>query len=119
MKCKKFLRMEQKMSSAVIEAKVWIGAMVQREMRGTGDLDNAMDRLARRHHLPRSVLWSLRYRPPKDIFASVYLSIKAAYEAEIERQAGLLVHELEITKAKSRIGKALVRSAETVSSSED
>ena len=106
------------MSSAVIEAKVWIGAMVQREMRGTGDLDNAMDRLARRHHLPRSVLWSLRYRPPKDIFASVYLSIKAAYEAETERQAGLLAHELEITKAKSRIGKAVVGAARTLVSSE-
>ena len=117
--CKKFLRLEQKMTMAVTEAKGWVGAMLQREARGSGDLNNAMDRLARRHHLPRATLWSLRYRPPKDIFASTYFAIRAAYEAETIRQAGILKHEIEITQAKDWIDTALVSAAISLAGAEE
>jgi hypothetical protein len=108
------------MSSAALvsDARSWANNLILREARGPGDTENAMRRLAARYGLDFGALWSLRYRPPKRIFADVYFSLKAAYEAECERQLRLLEHELAITKAKAgadhpavRAVEALVRSA--------
>lgn len=57
--------------------------------------------------VPWRTFWQLRYRPPSDVFVGVYLSLKAAYEAECERQERLLRHEREITKAKASAFEAL------------
>lgn len=94
---KKFLRKEQVMSVAA--AREMASSLVQRESRGPGDLDNAMRRIEQRYGVPYSVLWSLRYRTPKDILLGVFQKIQAAYQAECARQVSLLEHELTITKA--------------------
>ena len=117
--CKKFLRLAQKsreprgpqMVSTVEQAQDWLGFLLRQESRGPGDTDNAMARLARRTGLPRSTLWALRYRPPKDVLASVYLTLRGAYEAEHERQIARLHHDLTAARQAGRADAALVRAA--------
>jgi hypothetical protein len=41
----------------------------------------------------------LKYRPPKDLLASIYMRLYAAYHNECERQEAKLRHELELAKA--------------------
>lgn len=115
---KKPLREEQ-MTSAVSEAKDWAKWLVQRESRGPGDLENAMRRLEARYGISFSTFWGLRYRPPKDIFVSTYEQLRSAYLAEHEKHERLLKHEREITKAKSRVGAALVRAASSLAGESD
>jgi hypothetical protein len=97
----KSLRQEQKMSAIVAEAREWANALVRLEARGPGDLDRAMRRVESRYGVPFSILWTLRYRAPKDILASVYFSLRAAYLAECERQQKRFDHELEIARART------------------
>lgn len=96
--------------TAVAQAGQWAAAFVQRESRGSGDTENAMRRLEGRYGIPWRTFWALRYRPPSDVLASVYLRIRAAYKAECERQVRLLEHEIEITRltapASAAIGAA-------------
>jgi hypothetical protein len=114
------LRKEKAMQSAVTDARTWAKALVKRESRGAGDLENAMRRLANRHPgVTKSLLWSMMYRPPKDMLVSKYMSLREAYVAECERHEKALRHEREITQAKSLVGKAFVRAADAVASKED
>jgi hypothetical protein len=85
-----------KMSDAYVsEARDWADFLVSREFRGPGDtVDAAMARCERRHQVPRSVLWSLRYRRPKDMLVSAYMALRAAYEAELTRLDQRLEEEL-------------------------
>ena len=94
---KKSLRGEQ--VNAVPQAAEWSKALVQREARGSGDTENAMRRLEQRYGIPWRTFWSLRYRKPRSICADIWLSLRAAYLAECERQARKLEHEIEITRA--------------------
>lgn len=116
---KNCLQGKTEMSAAVQEAQKWANALVLRESRGPGDLPNAMDRLERRYGVSRGLLWALRYRPPRDILMGAYLSIRAAYLADCERQKRLLEHEIAITKATlgdtAEVGaaEALVEEMET------
>ena len=57
-----------------------------------------MHRVSVKHNIDRQTLWNLRYRKPRDIMATAYLRLKAAYEAEVSRQEAKLAHELELTK---------------------
>lgn len=111
---KTFCGVETKLMSAVEQARGWAGEMVRREMRGSSDTAGAMRRLAHRYGIPRSVFHTLRYRSPKDIGASVYLKLLAAYEAECERQRKMLEHELEITRQIAGPHCASVRAAEAL-----
>lgn len=99
------------------QAKGWANKLIGAAHRGPGDtVEAAMHRAARKHGLDPKVLWRLRYRTPKDMLASVYVRIKAAYEAECERQEEKLRHELEITRALSPTPDRLrlIREVETV-----
>jgi hypothetical protein len=101
----------------VEQAKGWANGLIRSNHRGPGDTtEAAIHRAAIKHGIDPKVLWRLRYRTPKDMLASVYLKIKAAYEAECERQEARLRHELEITKAlpatEARI--RLIRETEAV-----
>lgn len=99
---KRSLHPEQKVTdvSAVNDAAMWADALVKRAHRGPGDtVDAAMNRAARKHGVPERTLWSLRYRRPKDVMASVYLKLHAAYIAECERQEAILAHQLEVARA--------------------
>lgn len=99
--CKKYLRGVQKMSaeSFVADARKWAERLVMNEYRGPGQMDRAMDRVSQKTGIDRNVLWGLRYRPPKDILASVYFQLKTAYEAEVHRQDRLYRHERAVAHA--------------------
>jgi len=87
-------------SDALVEqANAWAKMLIHGESRGPGDLDNAMRRVGRKYGIPYSALWRLRYRKPKDIWASVYVKLQAAYLAACERQKRKLAHETAISKA--------------------
>lgn len=94
------------------------GKMVAREMRGPGDIENAMRRIEGRHGIPYQSLWALRYRRPKEISAHVFFQICAAYDAECERQRKLLEHERKLVDAKGFLASALVRAADFVAGEE-
>lgn len=83
----------------VAAARDMASALVQREARGPGDLDNAMRRIEQRYGVPYGLLWSLRYRPPKDIVAGAWQTLTNAYRAECERHARRLEHEIQTMKA--------------------
>lgn len=91
---------EAKMSDTYVEeAKGWADFLVRREFRGPGDtLDAAMARCERKHRIARSVLWGLRYRPPKDMMVSLYMRLRSAYEAELTKLDQRI--EEEIRKAE-------------------
>lgn len=88
-------------TSGVSEAKEWASAMVLREMRSPGDMENAMHRLESRYGFPWRIFWNLRYRPPADVLVGVWRQLKTAYELECERQERLLAHERHIAEAKA------------------
>ncbi|MEO9230892.1 MAG: hypothetical protein ABI216_18370 [Devosia sp.] len=101
--CKKELRQEQEVfdgESVVDEATHWAEALLQRTYRGPGDtIEAASYRAEQKYGVPAQTFWALRYRRPKDILASVYRTLGAAYEAECGRQEAKLRHELELAKA--------------------
>ncbi len=103
--------------SVVDEAANWADLLVRREHRGPGDtIDAARARAARKHNVPEQILWSLRYRKPKRIWADLYKALQLAVAAEIQSQEARLAHEIAITKAiaTSPAGLALVDEAEAL-----
>ncbi len=99
---------------SVDNAAGWADALVRREHRGPGDtIDAARARAARKHKLPEQLLWALRYRKPKRIWADLYLKLEAAVAAEVKSQEARLAHELEITKALPPTAARLALIAET------
>lgn len=89
-----------KIMTGIADARAWANELIRRESRGPGDLNNAMHRLEARYGIPWRTFWQLRYRPPVDVFVSVYVQLKTAYEAECARQERLLQHERHVTEAK-------------------
>lgn len=103
--------------SVVDEAAGWADMLVRREHRGPGDtIDAARMRAARKHRLPERVLWALRYRKPKRIWADIYKRLEMAVAAEIRSQEAKLAHEIELTRALglSPAGSDLVDEAEAL-----
>lgn len=96
------------MSKAVEMAGHWVNTMVMREAKCPGDTINAMRRLSNRHHVPYSLLWSLKYRPPKDLYVSVFEKLEAAYAKELRSAVSALDHERKLTEAKTGIGARIV-----------
>lgn len=78
----------------------YVRTMVQRESRGPGDIDNAMQRLEARYGLPFWSLWHLRKGRAKTVEASLLARIRMAYLDMCAKQAGNLLHEIEIDAAK-------------------
>ena len=117
---KKRLEKDSRMNAAtfVEHASLLAGKMVSREMRGSGDTENAMRRLEALRGIPYATLWALRYRRPKSIAADIYARIVAAYDHECDRQQQLLEHERAITKAKGAFAAALIRAAASLDSEE-
>lgn len=113
--CKKALQ-DRKMDGDVLvdEAATWARDLTRREARGPGDMENAWRRLEARYGVPWRTFWSLRYRKPREIGASIYQRLAAAYEAERERQMRLLRHDIETTKKIAGADCAAVREAEAL-----
>ncbi|MCV0395442.1 MAG: hypothetical protein K5872_22100 [Rhizobiaceae bacterium] len=95
-RCKNPLREDQKMAEAYVEdAQRWADFLIKSEYRGPGDtLDAAMARCERKYRVSRSVLWSLRYRTPKDMLVSVYMALRDAYETELSKLDRRIENEL-------------------------
>jgi hypothetical protein len=110
------LREEQMsdVTATVDEASRWAAELTRMESRGPGDIPNAWQRLERRYGVPTRTFWALRYRRPKDLWASVYLKLRAAYQAECARQFERLKNELEITRAIAGPDAPSVVAAEAV-----
>lgn len=107
------------MSKAVETAQEWVRLMVKRESRGPGDRINAMRRLANRYGVPYSTFFNLVYRPPRDLWVSVYEKLEAAYDAEIKKQQSLLEHERVLYEARTKFGAALSRAADSLVREDD
>lgn len=97
------LRMEQEVFEAeatVDQAAEWADLLLHRAYRGPGDtVEAATYRAEQKYGVPAQTFWALRYRKPSGILAHIYLTLKAAYEAECGRQEAKLRHELEVAKA--------------------
>ena len=77
----------------------YVRTMVQRESRGPGDIDNAMQRLEQRYGLPFWTQWYLRKGKAKTVEASMLARIRAAYLDMCQRQVGNLLHEIAMETA--------------------
>lgn len=106
----------EKMSGAV-QAREWGNELTRRESRGPGDMENAWRRLEARSGIPWRLFWSLRYRLPNVIDHDLWERLRQFYEAECARQARLLKHEAEITKALHP-SAAAIREAEALADEE-
>lgn len=101
--------------TVVDEAAGWADWLVRREHQGPGDtVEAARLRAARKHQVPERLLWSLRYRKPKRIWADLYVKLQEAVAAEIARQEEALEHEIQLTRARrlSSSGGAALAQAE-------
>ncbi len=107
------------MSKAVETAQEWVKLMVKRESRGPGDRINAMRRLANRYGVPYSTFFNLVYRPPRDLWVSVYEKLEAAYESETRRAVTALEHERALYEARTKFGAALSRAADSLAGEDD
>lgn len=78
------------------EAASWSRDLTRMKVRGPGDTENAMRLVEREYGIDYWVQWRLRYRRRelKDIGVSVYMALKAAYQAECERQIRKLQNEI-------------------------
>lgn len=102
-------------TTIVDDAAKWSTELWNKTYLGMGDTQEAaMYRAAQRYGIEPGTFWSLRYRKPKDILASVYFKLKAAYEHECQRQEARLRHELELVRAlpSTATREALIREAE-------
>ncbi len=90
------------MSSVEIAAD-YANRMLEREMRGPGDIEEAMRRIEAKTGVGYWTLWGLRYRRRdlKTIAADQFQRIRAAYLATCERQLSALKHELAIEQARN------------------
>lgn len=70
----------------VAEAAEWAARLTNEAERKTGKTDTALETVARQTGVNQSTLWRLRYRKPKDLAVSVYMKLKAAFEAAEKRQ---------------------------------
>ena len=83
------------------EAVEWSKSLTRMRARGPGDTENAMRMIEREYGVDYWLMWRLRYRRPalKDIGVSAYMRLKAAYQAECERQMRKMQHDIKTTEA--------------------
>lgn len=102
------------------QAATWSKDLTRMRARGPGDMKNAMRSLERDYGIDYWFIWQLRYRRDRLKFLSVsmYDRLRAAYQAECERQMRKLQHEIIATEQIAgpdhnaiRAAKALVREA--------
>ena len=115
---RKSLWTKNQMSDAAYldEAVEWSKSLTRMRARGPGDTENAMRMIEREYGVDYWLLWRLRYRRSvlKDIGVSAYMRLKAAYQAECERQMRKLQHEIEITEAIAGADCAAVGAAKAL-----
>lgn len=115
--CKK-LRAREMSNVFVTDAASWAEYLVRREYREWGDMDDSIDSAARKAGVDRGVIWKLRYRRPRDLMASAYFKLKAAYEAECERVERAADHERKITRITNEASARLVAAGDVLARQE-
>lgn len=98
----------------VDQASYWADEMVKHEMRGPGDLTNALERVGRRSGVGYRLLWALRYRRPKDLTATAFLKLWSAWADMKENQMRALEHDIARTRAEAGNGHHYLDEAEAV-----
>jgi hypothetical protein len=101
-------------TAIVDQARGWSRDIVNADVRGPGDLENAMRRAESRWGIPFAAMWALRYRPPKDVAASIYLRLRDAHAAMCEAQMRKFKDELDKTRRECGRDALLVRAAVAV-----
>ena len=86
------------MSTAEV-ATGYVRRMVEREVRGWGDQENALTRIEQRYGIPFWSLQNLRTGRAKTVEAGLFGRIRAAYLDICEKQVRALQHEISIEKA--------------------
>lgn len=113
-------RDEKNMSDVFVSnAREWANELIRRESRGPGDQDGAMRRLEARYGIPATTFWRLRHGRFKDIYASLYCRLQAAYLAECERQTRILKEQAAIAKAKGLTAAPVVAEIEALDCDEE
>lgn len=96
--CRKTQSKVREMSTAEL-ATGYVRRMVEKEVRGWGDQENALSRLEQRYGLPFWTLQNLRTGRAKTVEAGIFARIRAAYLDLCERQVRQLQHEISVEKA--------------------
>ena len=88
-------------SAYLDEAARWSRDLTRMRSRGPGDTENAMRAVEREYGVDYGTIWRLRYRRSslRDIGVTAYMRLKAAYEAECQRQLRKLKNEIATTEA--------------------
>jgi hypothetical protein len=84
---------------SAVAASGYVRRMVERETRGSGDVEGALRRLEMRFGLPYWPLVHLRRGAAKTIEADLFQRIRGAYLTYCEQQISSLQHELAIEHA--------------------
>lgn len=98
------------------QAATWSKDLTRMRSRGPGDMENAMRSLERDYGIDYWFIWQLRYKRErlKFLSVSVYERLRAAYQAECERQVRKLTHEIKITEEIAGPDSAAVRAAKVL-----
>jgi hypothetical protein len=98
------------------QAAVWSKDLTRMRARGPGDLENAMRSIERDYGLDYWFLYQLRYKRDrlKFLSVSVYERLKAAYQAECERQMRKLANDIKRTEEATGPDSSAVRAAKAV-----
>lgn len=98
------------------QAALWSKDLTRMRARGPGDLDNAMRSIERDYGVDYWFIYQLRYKRDRLKFMSisVYERLKAAYQAECERQMRKLEHEITRTEKIAGPDSASVRAAKAL-----
>ena len=80
-------------------AETYTNLMLEREMRGPGDKEGALDRLAARYGVARNTFERIRTGKAKDVTGTIFARIRAGYLDICAEQIGKLQTELQREKA--------------------
>lgn len=97
--CREFRHQERKVMSSATAAADIIRRMVRNEVKGWGDQENALRRIARRFGIPFWTLNHIRTGRAKTVDADVITRIREAYAEHCRQHAARLLHEAEMAKA--------------------
>ena len=108
-------------AAIVSDAAEWARHLVNKEIgRGAPTLDDAFTRCEQRYGIERHTFWALRYHRPTDMLASIYLKLKAAYDAECNRQERLYRQEAKRNEAlENAVSKTLAGAADRLAGTKD
>ena len=101
------------MNATVAHSRTLLDDLLSAEMR-PGGTEAALRSIARREKIPYASLWALRYRPPKDVYASTLLALDAAHRRMCDRQLERYRAARDATDTTTWLGSHLTRLAAAI-----